>query len=190
MVTSLQTQSNSQPDANVRYAAKAQVIGGIFLTLVSAAVTYVVTLTTNKEEEDRVEPRVTISSADWRDDTKDPGMYRATGKATLRQGQSIYIFSSQVLTDGTTGPLFPEIGPCPTKANGDWECDSGFAGAPKDRGVRFRIFALILDDNHAYETAKKRDGYFGENSGYASVSGTPHVQGVHTAADMDMTRPE
>jgi hypothetical protein len=116
-------------------------------------------------------------------------VYRAEGHADLKKGQVVYLFNAQVQKDGTTGPLFPDLGPCPTDANGVWECDVGFAGAPEDRGVRFRIFAMVLDDENAYETVKKRAGFYGENEGYPDPAGTPHVQGEQTVADIELTRP-
>jgi hypothetical protein len=134
-------------------------------------------------------PKITISAVEWRDDAKDPGMYRAKGHADLQKGQVVYLFNAQVQPDGTTGPLFPDLGPCPTDGSGNWACDVGFAGAPKDRGLRFRIFAMVLDDENAYETVKKREGFLGENHGYPDPAGTPHVQGEQTVADLDLTRP-
>ena len=64
------------------------------------------------------EPKITISSAEWRDDAKDPGMYRAKGHADLQKGQVVYLFNAQVQKDGTTAetgsatsvsPVLPRI---------------------------------------------------------------------------------
>jgi hypothetical protein len=149
------------PDANTRYTGKLTVIVAL-IGVCASLLTWWLTKEFDGAD-DEPEPRITISSAEWRDDAKDPGMYRAKGHADLQKGQVVYLFNAQVQKDETTGPLFPDLGPCPTNASGDWECDAAFAGAPEDRGVRFRIFAMVLDDENAYETVKKREGFYGEN---------------------------
>ena len=128
--------------------------------------------------------------ADWIDDKQQLGRFKITGDArSLAKGQLIWTYNEPLGPRGEDGPLYPDPGPCPIAPDNSWSCDAGFAGDATARGQRFKLWAMIVDENQAYSASKTKLGLGASGRSYASLIEVPHIAGSKTADSIAVTRP-